>query len=51
VSHNITYSLPVIAILVATAFPFVLPLPISVVGHDGSTLLVVLNGLRLLWDN
>jgi Cd2+/Zn2+-exporting ATPase len=25
-----------------------LPLPVGVVGHEGSTILVVLNGLRLL---
>jgi Cd2+/Zn2+-exporting ATPase len=27
---------------------FVLPLPLGVVGHEGSTLVVVLNGLRML---
>jgi Cd2+/Zn2+-exporting ATPase len=27
---------------------FVLPLPIGVVGHEGSTLIVVANGLRML---
>jgi Cd2+/Zn2+-exporting ATPase len=26
----------------------VLPLPLGVVGHEGSTLIVVLNGLRML---
>ena len=28
--------------------PIVLPLPLAVIGHEGSTLLVVFNGLRLL---
>ena len=27
---------------------FLLPLPLGVVGHEGSTLIVVANGLRLL---
>jgi Cd2+/Zn2+-exporting ATPase len=27
---------------------FVLPLPLGVVGHEGSTLVVILNGLRML---
>jgi len=26
-----------------------IPLPLAVVGHEGSTVLVSLNGLRLLW--
>ena len=34
--------------LVAGAFGANLPLPLGVVGHEGSTVLVVLNGLRLL---
>ncbi|GAA5520209.1 cadmium-translocating P-type ATPase [Aliifodinibius salicampi] len=46
--QNIIFSLAVIAMLVASVFLFALPLPIGVVGHEGSTLLVVLNGLRLL---
>lgn len=49
--QNIIFSLAVIAVLVASVFLFALPLPIGVVGHEGSTLLVVLNGLRLLWDD
>ncbi len=27
---------------------FVMPLPLGVVGHEGSTLIVVANGLRML---
>lgn len=46
--QNIIFSLAVIAVLVASVFLFALPLPVGVVGHEGSTLLVVLNGLRLL---
>lgn len=46
--QNISFSLAVIVMLVASVFLFELPLPLGVVGHEGSTLLVVLNGLRLL---
>lgn len=46
--QNIFFSLAVIGVLVASVFLFELPLPLGVVGHEGSTLLVVLNGLRLL---
>ncbi len=46
--QNLTFSLAVIVMLVALAFGADLPLPLGVVGHEGSTVLVVLNGLRLL---
>ncbi len=46
--QNLTFSLGVIVLLVALAFGADLPLPLGVVGHEGSTVLVVLNGLRLL---
>lgn len=46
--QNIIFSLAVIVVLVFSVFFFELPLPLGVVGHEGSTLLVVLNGLRLL---
>lgn len=49
--QNIIFSLAVIVMLVASVFLFNLPLPLGVVGHEGSTLLVVLNGLRLLRGN
>jgi Cd2+/Zn2+-exporting ATPase len=48
VYQNLTFALGVIVVLVATAFGAQLPLPLGVVGHEGSTVLVVLNGLRLL---
>ena len=40
--------LSVIAVLVVVNLLYGLPLPIGVIGHEGSTILVVLNGLRLL---
>ena len=46
--QNLTFSMAVIVILIASAFGANLPLPIGVFGHEGSTVLVVLNGLRLL---
>lgn len=46
--QNIAFSLAVIVVLILSVFVITLPLPLGVVGHEGSTLLVVLNGLRLL---
>lgn len=46
--QNLTFALAVIVLLVISAFGAGLPLPLGVVGHEGSTVLVVLNGLRLL---
>lgn len=46
--QNLVFSLAVIILLVAGAFGANLALPLGVVGHEGSTVLVVLNGLRLL---
>ena len=49
VRQNLTFSLGVIGFLVLSTF-FGLPLWLGVIGHEGSTLLVVLNGLRILWE-
>jgi cation transport ATPase len=38
------------AVLVTGSLFLDLPLPLAVLGHEGGTLLVVLNGLRLLAD-
>ncbi len=46
--QNLAFAIAVIALLVIAALGFDLPLPIGVVGHEGSTVIVVLNGLRLL---
>ncbi|MFC4556806.1 heavy metal translocating P-type ATPase [Virgibacillus kekensis] len=48
VKQNIIFSLGVILVLLASNFLQVLDLPLGVIGHEGSTLLVILNGLRLL---
>jgi Cd2+/Zn2+-exporting ATPase len=46
--QNIGFSLAVILVLILSVFLFTLPLTLGVVGHEGSTLIVVANGLRLL---
>ena len=46
--QNLMFSLAVIAVLIVSALGFQLPLPIGVIGHEGSTVLVCLNGLRML---
>ncbi|HML21085.1 MAG TPA: heavy metal translocating P-type ATPase [Aggregatilinea sp.] len=46
--ENIIFALSVIVILLISAFVIELPLPLGVLGHEGSTVIVVLNGLRLL---
>jgi Cd2+/Zn2+-exporting ATPase len=49
VRQNMTFAFAVIGLLIAGGF-LGLPLWLGVLGHEGSTLIVVLNGLRLLWD-
>ncbi len=46
--QNLTFASAVIVVLIISALGFALPLPAGVVGHEGSTVLVCLNGLRLL---
>jgi Cd2+/Zn2+-exporting ATPase len=48
VFQNLSFALGVIVVLIISALGFHLPLPLGVVGHEGSTVLVCLNGLRLL---
>lgn len=43
--QNILFSLGVIILLVAGVLIVALPLPLGVLGHEGSTVIVVLNGL------
>ena len=45
VLQNIAFSIAVIALLIAGVFLVELPLPVGVLGHEGSTVIVVLNGL------
>lgn len=48
VIQNLTFSVAVIIILITSTLGINLPLPLGVVGHEGSTVLVCINGLRLL---
>jgi Cd2+/Zn2+-exporting ATPase len=48
VKQNLAFSAAVIVILIGGVLVYTLPMPIGVLGHEGSTLLVCLNGLRLL---
>lgn len=48
VFQNLAFALGVIVVLLISALGFKLLLPLGVVGHEGSTVLVCLNGLRLL---
>ncbi len=50
IRQNLAISLGVIALLAAAALGSAIPLTVGVIGHEGSTVLVVLNSLRLLWD-
>ncbi len=49
VIQNLVFAIGVILILIASALGAHLPLTLGVIGHEGSTVLVCLNGLRLLW--
>lgn len=51
VKQNIIFSLTVIALLIISNFFQAISLPIGVLGHEGSTILVILNGLRMLSKN
>lgn len=48
VKQNILFAVTVIACLIASNFITGITLPLGVIGHEGSTILVILNGLRLL---
>eukprot|EP00903_Cladosiphon_okamuranus_P003713 g3711.t1 len=47
--QNLTFASAIIVVLVLAALSVGIPLPLGVVGHEGSTVLVCLNGLRLLF--
>ncbi|WP_053365108.1 heavy metal translocating P-type ATPase [Bacillus sp. FJAT-27245] len=48
IKQNVVFSILVIMVLIASNFLQVLDLPYGVIGHEGSTILVILNSLRLL---
>ncbi|MGM0804215.1 MAG: heavy metal translocating P-type ATPase [Bacillota bacterium] len=48
IKQNIFFSISVILLLLCANYLQFLTLPLGVIGHEGSTILVILNGLRLL---
>ncbi|UOQ43844.1 cadmium-translocating P-type ATPase [Halobacillus salinarum] len=48
VKQNVVFSIGMIMLLIISNFLQALDLPLGVIGHEGSTILVILNGLRLL---
>lgn len=48
VKQNISFSIGVMLILIVSNFFQMMNLPFGVIGHEGSTILVILNSLRLL---
>ena len=48
IRQNLMVSIGIMIVLVISGLFFGLPLPLAVIGHEGGTVLVVLNGLRLL---
>ena len=50
IKQNLIFAIGILILMVITTIFFYLPLPLGVLGHEGGTLLVVANGLRLLWQ-
>jgi P-type E1-E2 ATPase len=48
IRQNLIVAIGIMIVLVIAGLFFDLPLPLAVLGHEGGTVLVVLNGLRLL---
>lgn len=48
ITANLVFAAGVILALTVSSLFFELPLPLAVIGHEGSTVIVILNGLRLL---
>ncbi|WP_431027990.1 heavy metal translocating P-type ATPase [Lysinibacillus sp. LZ02] len=48
VKQNMFFSIAVIILLIISNFFQAINLPLGVIGHEGSTILVILNGLRML---
>lgn len=50
IRQNLAFAMGAMVLLVTGGLFFDLPLPLAVIGHEGGTVLVVLNGLSLLSD-
>jgi len=51
IRQNLAISLGTVALMVVASLFGIVPLPIGVIAHEGSTLIVCLNSLRLLFRN
>lgn len=51
IRQNLVISLGTVVVLVGFALLGRIPLPVAVVGHEGSTVIVVMNSLRLLFNS
>ena len=51
VMQNIVFSISIIVLLIITNLMQIINLPLGVIGHEGSTILVILNSLRILRYN
>lgn len=51
IRQNLYFAVGIMIIMVITTIFWYLPLPLGVIGHEGGTLLVVANGLRLLFSH
>ena len=49
IRQNLAFALGIMVVMVVVTLFWHLPLPLGVIGHEGGTLLVVANGLRLFW--
>lgn len=49
IKQNLIFAIGILSLMVIVTVFFYLPLPLGVIGHEGGTLLVVANGLRLLF--
>lgn len=51
IRQNLYFAVGIMAVMVVTTIFWYLPLPLGVLGHEGGTLIVVGNGLRLLFKH
>ncbi len=49
IKQNLFFAIGIMVVMVVATLFYELPLPLGVIGHEGGTLLVVANGLRLLF--
>ncbi|APO65587.1 ATPase P [Brucella suis] len=50
IRQNLAFAIGAMVLLAFSSLFLSLPMPLAVLGHEGGTVLVVLNGLRLLAD-